>query len=200
MGKVYDVFGVPIYETVIDSDRISVVQSEIENSFNDLVSKGSFSRPRAWIYQDTHNVSDSTFSTNFLDDYDLKEVKEEIKKSLCSYLDAVSYNSSYQYKIASSWLTLTKKGEYAHIHSHSHFDISGAYYFRTNGEDGDLFFEHPLDIIKSSIYLKNLPNRTLIKPYIGKMVLFPSWFKHGVKPNQTDNERISLSFNIELKR
>ncbi len=200
MGKVYEIFGIPIYETYIDPTRLALVQYEIEVALKDLTLNNSFSRPGAWVYQDTHSVSDSTFSTNFLDKYDSKEVKEEIKNAVYNYLDAVRYDKDYQYKITSSWLTLTKKGEYAHVHSHSYFDISGAYYYKTNGEDGDLFFEHPLDVIKSSMYLKNIPNRMLIKPQVGKMVLFPGWFKHGVKPNQTDNERISLSFNIELKR
>mgnify|MGYP003352427483 CR=1 FL=1 len=48
----------------------------------DLKLRNAFSRPEQWIYQDTHNVSDPSFSTNFLDVYDCQAVKEEIKISL----------------------------------------------------------------------------------------------------------------------
>ena len=30
----------------------------------------------------------------------------------------------------------------------------------------------------------------------GRMLLFPSWFVHSVPPNMSDEERISISFNV----
>ena len=37
------------------------------------------------------------------------------------------------------------------------------------------------------------------KPEVGKILLFPGWLKHGINTNNTDNIRISLSFNICFK-
>ena len=34
-----------------------------------------------------------------------------------------------------------------------------------------------------------------IKPKEGSLILFPSWFKHRVEPSQSQNSRISMSFN-----
>jgi uncharacterized protein (TIGR02466 family) len=200
MGRLYHLFGVPVWETMVNNDQLDPIQAELQQAFNNLQTINAFSRPKVWIYQDTHQVSDPSFSTNFLDNYNSKTVKEEIRKAVSDYLDTVQYKGSYQYKISSSWLTLTNKNEYAHIHSHGHSDISGAYYFKTNGEDGDIYFEQPLDLIRSSMFLSSIPKRYSFKPAVGKILLFPSWLKHGVKPNPTDNERISLSFNIELAR
>ena len=33
-------------------------------------------------------------------------------------------------------------------------------------------------------------------PKEGDLYLFPSWAKHGVTPNTTKNNRISISFNL----
>jgi uncharacterized protein (TIGR02466 family) len=34
-----------------------------------------------------------------------------------------------------------------------------------------------------------------IKPKEGSLVLFPSWFNHRVEPSQSENSRVSMSFN-----
>ena len=200
MSRVFELYGIPVFETYIADSRLNLVQNELGSAIEDLKNNNAFGRPKQWVYQDTHNVSDPSFSTNFLDKYDLKQVKEEIRIAVCDYLQALRYTGMYQYRIGSSWLTLTRKGEYAHMHTHGFFDISGAYYYKTNGDDGELFFDQPQDLIRNSIFIKNIPDRMVFKPEVGKMLLFPSWFRHGVKPNPTDNERISLSFNIELRR
>jgi len=30
----------------------------------------------------------------------------------------------------------------------------------------------------------------------GKLLVFPAWFRHSVPPNGSDQERVSISFNI----
>jgi hypothetical protein len=32
----------------------------------------------------------------------------------------------------------------------------------------------------------------------GRMVLFPSWLKHSVRPSPNADERISISFNVAM--
>jgi uncharacterized protein (TIGR02466 family) len=36
------------------------------------------------------------------------------------------------------------------------------------------------------------------QPKVGELLLFPSWLPHFVLPNTSNEERISVSFNIEL--
>ena len=35
-------------------------------------------------------------------------------------------------------------------------------------------------------------------PCDGEIILFPSWLMHNTCPNTTDEERISVAFNIDL--
>jgi uncharacterized protein (TIGR02466 family) len=37
-----------------------------------------------------------------------------------------------------------------------------------------------------------------IPPEAGALIIFPSWFDHGVNQNLSAEERISMSFNINL--
>ncbi len=38
-----------------------------------------------------------------------------------------------------------------------------------------------------------------VAPEAGKLLMFPSWLEHGVPQNTTDEERISMSFNFEMR-
>jgi ectoine hydroxylase-related dioxygenase (phytanoyl-CoA dioxygenase family) len=51
-------------------------------------------------------------------------------------------------------------------------------------ECGDLFFT------------KGGQDDLAITPEVGKMVLFPSFLKHGVQTNKSNQNRISLAFNL----
>ena len=38
------------------------------------------------------------------------------------------------------------------------------------------------------------------KPEVGKLLVFPSWLKHGVEPNEkATTDRISIAFNVFAK-
>ena len=52
----------------------------------------------------------------------------------------------------------------------------------------------------TTFMLEHLNNNFVIKPKVGKLLLFPSWLEHGVHINHTDHERMSVSFNINFRR
>ena len=35
-----------------------------------------------------------------------------------------------------------------------------------------------------------------MRPEEGRMYVFPSWLEHGVEANQSDRDRVSISFNV----
>ena len=80
-------------------------------------------------------------------------------------------------------LSAFKKGNYAHVHNHGLSDVSGVYYYKTTGSDGDFFLCSPNPYSK---------DRLAIEPVEGKLLMFPGWLEHGVMTNSTDNIRISL--------
>jgi ectoine hydroxylase-related dioxygenase (phytanoyl-CoA dioxygenase family) len=57
-------------------------------------------------------------------------------------------------------------------------------YLKCAPKCGDLFFT------------KCGQDNLAITPEVGKMVLFPSFLKHGVQTNKSNQNRISLAFNL----
>ena len=142
----------------------------------------------------THLLSDPSFRSNPIESLPL--FKEELDQHIKRYCHNIGFYSEYH--ISSSWFTKCKKGDYAHIHSHGTNCISGVYYYKTNGKDGDLFFESPINGIDTNFVFLHLSEQMIHTPAEGKIVLFPSFLRHGVRKNITNNVRISLSFNLQF--
>jgi len=151
--------------------------------------------------KDTHRLSDPTFEANILKKYRAYKVQDKINYCVEQYLRQLKHTKDTisGFTMTSSWLTNTAPGEYARMHHHGTADISGVLYVRSNpNTSGSLYFQNH-DPIKSSTPLtRMLPSQQDIPPSEGLIVLFPGWLLHGTRMNQDEENRISLSFNINL--
>ena len=103
--------------------------------------------------------------------------------------------------ITGCWANISVPGAYHHEHSHPNNFLSAVYYIKAP-EGGDaITFEDPrpqAHVIAPPVKKKSALTASTVtldvKP--GRLVLFPSWLKHAVAPNKSDEERWSVSFNI----
>ena len=186
-------FVTPIYCGCVN--EYDEIQSELES----CIEKIEFGMVTGW--GSTHWLSDPTFNSNLVSDFNLDKFATEIDIHVKNYCQSVGYRpkdgTELKYRIVSSWFALFKKGNYAHIHNHGDSDIAGVYYFKKSGDDGNLFFCTPNKAIDSSVLLKT--GRMVVNPTEGDLLLFPGWLDHGVQTNDTDDERVSVSFNIRFE-
>ena len=112
--------------------------------------------------------------------------------------------------LGNMWANINPPGGYnaPHIHANSHF--SGVYYIKAPKNSGHLKIEDPRSIaLMSRPRQKNqraphkLPERLWrelsYEPIAGRVIMFPSWLVHCVDPNESDDIRISVSFNFMQK-
>ncbi len=112
---------------------------------------------------------------------------------------------SYEgFAITNCWTNINPEGKAHQIHSHPNNYLSGVYYVRAPENCGDIVFHDPRP--QSIVLLPQVTERTpfnasshRITPKEGTLLLFHSWFQHLVEANQSDEERISISFNIMLR-
>ena len=99
------------------------------------------------------------------------------------------------------WVNVMARHVVHGLHLHPLASISGTYYVRTPHGCSGLKFEDPrLDRFMAAPPRKRKPRRdnqawVTIPAEQGNLVLFESWLRHEVAPNQTEAERISVSFN-----
>lgn len=185
---------------VLETKLEDNIQTEISNIIEDVEfspapadwgSTHKISKPRPL---NDENITNSQFGDDVISQYGLTALSQEIHKYVLSYCQV--HGLRYTKYKRSSWFTLFEKGDYAILHNHGTSAISGCYYYKTSGEDSNIFFRNPLPQMVSSSTYNVHSGINIIKVEIGKMLLFPGWLDHGVIKNETDEKRISLAFNI----
>ena len=107
-------------------------------------------------------------------------------------------------KISEMWSIINKKNGYNESHIHPNCLLSSVYYVQAEKNCGKIIFNNPNQVSRNR-FPKDLKktefsaNIQKIDPKEGTLLLFPSYLWHSVEPNETDNDRIIVSFNIEIK-
>jgi uncharacterized protein (TIGR02466 family) len=133
--------------------------------------------------------------------YDLnKNIEEEINIFL---RDQLRFSSNIKFNITTSWVTLHRKDHYAQLHNHPNSLYSGVVYLQTDQNSGSITFHERLPtLFPSEIELDideyNILNaRTWsIQPKTGDLIIFPSYLKHSVEVNKSEQDRFVIAFNI----
>ena len=159
--------------------------------------------------QNPEGIRKSNFSGWHSKDFDLND--ETPKK----FINAVSSNINTAFndmdwdiekqiiQIKSIWAIINEKGASNERHHHGNSALSAAYYVLAPKDCGDIVFydPRPAPVFSHPIAKKpNILNATVnsITPDEGLLVLFPSYLDHSVKPNLSSNQRIVISFNVNL--
>lgn len=120
---------------------------------------------------------------------------------------------NYTYEIVSiqncflhnAWININSKGNSNFPHDHPGSIVSGVYYVTLPENSGKLVFENPSrKSLASYWHVTGGPNEWnranselwSLEPSEGTLLIFPSWLDHYVEANKSDEDRISISFNV----
>tara|TARA_B100001250_G_scaffold408102_1_gene429921 strand:- start:1995 stop:2672 length:678 start_codon:yes stop_codon:yes gene_type:complete len=128
-----------------------------------------------------------------------------------AYESADSFGfSNYTLKLSNLWMNINRKSNYNLLHTHAGCIMSGVYYAKVpECCSGDLKFVRDLNHQCLKEYWGCNENfdryehdynymEYYIQPKENLMILFPSWLMHSVDASSSDDDRISLSFNINI--
>jgi uncharacterized protein (TIGR02466 family) len=109
-----------------------------------------------------------------------------------------------QLEIKNIWLNINPPGSYNELHNHAGSVLSGVYYVEASERQGNIQFErsdnaeyHLPEYMEKITYFN--ATRATYAAKSGALYIFPSWLKHHVQGNQSNTDRISLSFNYGEK-
>lgn len=141
----------------------------------------------------------SSRNKNVLAEPALAALRAVLQSHLDQYFKSV-YNTSnsVSLKITQSWLTLSRRGESHHAHTHPNSVASGVLYINLAQNDGISFHRNEdnqwHELIPAEENYFNA-KRYFVSTSVGDIVIFPSQVRHGVREVQEQVERVSLSFN-----
>jgi len=105
--------------------------------------------------------------------------------------------------LGNMWANINYSGGYNRPHVHPNCLFSGVYYVKTQPQCGELVVNDPRPGIQTMMPArkqgqppKHLWREAHIEPIQGRLIMFPAWLWHCVEPNQSNDMRISISFNF----
>lgn len=107
-------------------------------------------------------------------------------------------------EIQNIWLNINPPGSYNNLHDHVGSILSGVYYVDASEKQGNIQFERSdganyflPEVVEKVTYFTS--GRATYASKSQALYIFPSWLKHSVQGNQSNTDRISVSFNYGEK-
>ena len=108
--------------------------------------------------------------------------------------------------LGNMWANINPPGGMNRAHQHPNSLWSGVYYIKAAKNSGHLKIDDPRSSAamcrpkqKNGEKPPRLYRETHYEPIAGRCIMFPSWLMHCVDPNQSNDIRISVSFNFLQK-
>ena len=129
-------------------------------------------------------------------------------ETLESYFDNDVLSEGGGFDINGLWININKKGDYNATHDHPNCHLAGVFWIKSSKECGNFECQSPHSFSSGaeiSVYTDEFREKTNcygsygFLPIEGTIMLFPASINHRVTPNQSDEDRISSSFNIMLR-
>ena len=106
-------------------------------------------------------------------------------------------------RLGNMWANINPPGGYNRPHVHPNSLFSGVYYVKTPPNSGKLICNDPRPGIQTCMPTrkkveipKHLWREVHLEPQENRAIMFPAWLWHTVEPNESNDIRISVSFNF----
>jgi uncharacterized protein (TIGR02466 family) len=131
-----------------------------------------------------------------------QSIWEDVIYGCCQLID-----DRHEVLPASMWLNKNKPGDYNLSHKHYNVDLSGVLWLETPPNCGRIVFENEQDITRYNLIEKVDPDyqnassfhhTVWFEPVAWNMIIFPADLRHSVERNRSDQDRLSLGFNLKV--
>ena len=143
-------------------------------------------------------------------DMNLKEEYNVLTKELFAMQNEIFAKEFLTMKpaLGNMWANINYPGGYNRPHLHPNSLFSGVYWIKTPVKSGNLMLYDPRPGVHTPMPNRNadgpkegqLPpelwREVHYEPIAGRIIMFPAWLWHEVRPNESNDTRISVSFNF----
>lgn len=158
-----------------------------------------------WILDYKKNTETRKFSNQggwqeSISDYQHDPIFKEYIQAIVQTLRITNLKLTEETQLSiHSWANVNEKGNWNMIHNHPGTDLSGVYYVKVPKNSGQILFFDPRKIDTVDKAFEEQPKIIGSYPVEGNLFMFPSYLEHMVTPNESDETRISIAFNIVTK-
>ena len=158
-----------------------------------------------WSQQDKGEQKTNAGGWHSKTDMNKKEEYNPLTKELFNMQDEIYQKEHLSLKpvLGNMWANINYPGCFNRPHVHPNALFSGVYWVKTPKNSGNFMVYDPrpgthmsMPTRTGNILPPELWREVQYSPKAGTCIMFPSWLWHEVKPNQSSDTRISVSFNF----
>ena len=193
--KTVNIFPVPVHQFDVNGF------SEIQDDLIDYVYKMKEKDPVGHTISNRRGWQSSCFSLENEDDI--------LQNFLTNCLSEFPPIEKYIKLFVSAWININPPEAFNLKHNHPTSDLSGVLWIKSQKNCGNIIFESPRsfathqeiecyneDFKENNNYFHSFS----FNPIAGRLIVFPSHLEHHVDFNESQEDRISVSFNIRLQK
>ena len=196
--KIYKLFPSPIFQYKIN--KFTEINSELKNYIFNLKKKDEKGQKRSNVggwHSPFFDLENDSTPKKFV-----KIIQEFLEKIITNEM-GWKYVAN-KVKIIAMWSIINKKNSFNIKHNHPNSYLSAAYYVKVPKNSGNISFYDPKEqknirFPKTKKFTEISAVVSSMEPEEGDLLLFPSYLYHSVSENLSDNERIIISFNIDIE-
>ena len=139
--------------------------------------------------------------------FDLTDMNDLLHGTILQGLSSFSSVKNTTEMRASAWVNINSPGAYNRLHSHPNSHLSGVMWIKSPKDCGVISFDNPnghQSYTEINSYNEEFKDQFFVHhaywlpPIEGRMIIFPSHLQHEVEENKSNEDRISVSFNVTL--
>ena len=139
--------------------------------------------------------------------FDLSDMNDLLHGTILQGLSSFSAIKNTTKMRASAWININSPGSYNVKHTHPNSHLSGVMWIKAPKDSGNIVFDNPnghQTHTEINSYNQEFKDQFFVyhsywlPPIEGRMIIFPSHLQHEVEENKSNEDRISVSFNITL--
>ena len=185
---------VPIFINFLATETLRIDNARIEKFCYALKEKGGGRRVSNAGGWQSDNVDTAT--------PELQELFRAVTDKLNELHRYFNLKNSMRQVLEDAWININKRGDFNYAHAHPGVFFSCVYYVKGGPNKGEIAFNTPIEAhaytIPDALVTSHnafTAHDLFIPPVTGELLIFPSWLKHDVRPNETDEDRISIALN-----
>lgn len=125
------------------------------------------------------------------------------RQCAADYMAALKYKPTLELRLQGCWASILRGVDRFELHEHANSFLSGSFYLDANESAQPIRFWDPRPQARMHDLPVDVPMRVNQRYYEieaanGRLVMFPSWLAHRVRPGLSDVPRTSVSFNLTL--
>lgn len=176
-------------------DHDVIASSLIEHCIKvkETVSSGG----QGWVSNKTYNTSNGKH--DIIGDNAFQTLNVWVRQQIEIYCNNLNIDIT-NLQDNGSWFNIYTRYDFQETHVHPTSAISAIYILACSDDGARIFLNSPISNmyhIKKTVEKQEMVDQVICKSIPGTLVIFPSYLPHAVERHESDNLRISLSYNYK---